>query len=228
MEILVAEDDRIYRQALTAILEGAGHVVRLAPNGRKALALFRAQRPELVLLDVMMPVMDGFTACQEIRRLDPSVPVLFLTAKDAEADELRGRGLGADDYIPKAVSDAVLLARLASVFRRCVPRDVAARFVFGGWTVDPGRMSMSRVGCRSVNLTERELALLNHFSSHPEETFSKDWLLMRFWGADSACGEGAVSTALHTLRAKLGPSSECLETVWGRGVRYRLQVNRLL
>lgn len=218
VDILIAEDERIYRRSLVAILEAAGHAVRAAGDGRAALALFSEARPDVVFLDVMMPVMSGFDACRAIRRLDPSVPVIFLTAKDGEADELRGRGLGADDYIPKTVSEAVLLARLASVLRR--GGTCSGAFAFGEGSVDPARLQFRSVA-RAVDLTERELALLRHFAAHPEETFSKDFLLTRFWGAETTCGEGALSTALHALREKLGASAACLETVWGRGVRYR-------
>ena len=221
MDILIAEDDRIYRRALEETLAGAGYRVRAAPDGAAALELFRARRPDAVILDVMMPVMDGCAACAAIRREDPAVPVLFLTAKDAEADELAGRGLGADDYVPKSVSDAVLLARLASVLRRARPAEPLGRFRFGGWTVDPRRAEMAGPGGARAGLTSREIAILRHFAAYPGELFSKEFLLTRFWGAGASCGEGAVSTALHALRAKLGASAPCLETAWGRGVRYR-------
>ncbi|MGN0855613.1 MAG: response regulator transcription factor [Kiritimatiellia bacterium] len=221
MEILLAEDDRIFRQALAGMLSAAGYAVRTAADGAAALRLFRMKRPDLVLLDVMMPIQDGFSTCREIRALDPAVPALFLTAKDAEADELAGRGLGADDYIPKTVSAAVLLARLAGVLRRAVPVVESPVFSFGEWTVDPLRLQMTMARAPAVDLTERELALLRHFADHPGEIFSKDFLLTRFWGASTDCTEGAVSTALCALRGKLGPSADRLETVWGRGVRYR-------
>lgn len=222
MDILIAEDDRIFRRALAETLARAGHRVRAASDGAAALALFRARRPDAVLLDVMMPVMDGLTACAEIRRADPVVPVLFLTAKDAEADELAGRGLGADDYIPKTVSTTLLLARLDTAVRRARPAEPTGHFCFGSWTVNPRAAEMMRApGCR-VDLTAREIAILRHFAAFPGEVFSKEYLLTRFWGAEATCGEGAVSTALHTLRTKLGPDADCLETAWGRGVRYRL------
>lgn len=220
MKILIAEDDRIYRQALKSVLSGAGHAVCAATNGRKALELFRSERPDAVLLDVMMPVCDGLSACQEIRRLDSRVPVLFLTAKDAEGDELMGRGLGADDYIPKSVSDAVLVARLESVLRRAYPETTAVGFAFGEWTVDPLQMRMANACREAVSLSPREVALLRHFATYPGEVFSKDFLLSRFWGTETERSEGAVSTALHKLREKLGTSAACLETCWGSGVRY--------
>ena len=221
MDILIAEDDRIFRRALAETLARAGHRVRAASDGAAALTLFRARRPDAVLLDVMMPVLDGWSACAEIRRADPAVPVLFLTAKDAEADELAGRGLGADDYIPKTVSPALLLARLDTALRRAHPAEPDGRFRFGGWTVDPRAAEMTRAAGRAVGLTAREIALLRHFAAFPGEVFAKDFLLARFWDAARTPGEGAVSTALHALRAKLGPDAERLETAWGRGVRYR-------
>lgn len=221
MEILLAEDERVFRQALAETLTAAGYAVRTASNGAVALNLFCARRPDLVLLDVMMPVKGGFAACAEIRARDSTIPILFLTAAAAEAAELKGRGLGADDYIPKTVSSAVLLARIAGVLRRCVPVESSAAFAFGEWSVDPRRMQMTTARADAVELTERELALLRHFATHPGEIFSKDFLLTRFWGAATDCTEGAVSTALCALRNKLGASAPCLETIWGRGVRYR-------
>ena len=117
-EILVAEDESAIREGLCALLESEGYTVRAAVDGEDALRLFRECRPDLVLLDVMMPKKNGYAVCSEIRSSDQDVPILFLTAKDGDSDELRGLTLGADDYISKTSSQPVLLARIAAVLNR--------------------------------------------------------------------------------------------------------------
>ena len=109
-EILLADDERAVREGLKAMLVGEGFSVRTARDGADALAKFAEKRPDAVLLDVMMPKMNGFMACRQMRELDSLVPVVFLTAKDSEADQVRGMGLGADDFISKSAGDEVLLA----------------------------------------------------------------------------------------------------------------------
>ena len=117
-EILVVDDERVIREGLKRMLLAEGFSVRTAKNGDEALAAFRDRRPALVLLDVMMPKRNGFSVCGEIRSIDPFTPIVFLTAKDGESEQVRGFGLGADDYISKSASDAELLARV----RRAVER----------------------------------------------------------------------------------------------------------
>lgn len=123
-DILLAEDDRAVRNSLVAVLEGAGHSVRAVRDGRKALERFREKTPDIAILDVMMPVMDGREACIEMRKRDESVPILFLTALDSDADEVRGLAAGADDYISKTASDEILLARIGAALRRVMGPDV--------------------------------------------------------------------------------------------------------
>ena len=119
--VLVADDESAIREGLAALLQSEGFDVVTAVDGVEALARFRERRPHLVLLDVMMPRMNGYCACAEIRRLDSAVPVIFLTAKNGEAEELRGLTCGADDYVSKTASQQILLARVASVLKRAGP-----------------------------------------------------------------------------------------------------------
>ena len=224
-EILLAEDEAAFRDGLALLLETEGYSVRAVADGEQALEAFRERRPDLVLLDVMMPRRNGYAVCADIRAIDPDVPVMFLTAKSADTDNLRGFGLGADDYLVKTISEAEKLARISAVLRRCRRRGNdadAERFGLGDeWVVDARQSRLvARNGKDSVDLTLRELEILRLFSSHPEEVFSRDALLTRFWGLDFDGGEDALSQAISRLRVKLGRSGSLIRTVHGQGYRF--------
>lgn len=227
-DILLAEDESAIREGLAALLESEGYAVRTAADGVSALEAFRARRPDLLLLDVMMPRKNGYAVCAAVRASDPRVPILFLTAKDGDADELRGLSLGADDYIPKTASEPVLLARIARAVQRARASEPASGnqppsgnevFAFGCWRVDAVRYRLLGGDGRTVDLSVREIELLRHFHRHPGEVATRDFLLTRFWGLDFEGGEAALSTAVARLREKLGPAAARIETV--RGVGYR-------
>lgn len=219
-DILLAEDDRIVRSTLVALLENAGHSVRAVRDGKRALAAFGEKRPDLVLLDVMMPVMDGLAVCREIRKADDVTPILFLTALDSEGDELSGLGLGADDYISKSASDEILLARIAAAARRVMQPSVRGDFDFGPWHVIVSRFEMT-CGRKRESLNEKEIALLRMFAAHPGEVFSRDHILTRLWGAESDVSDNTLNIAVCKLREKLGNEGSEIETVRGFGYSYR-------
>jgi len=219
-DVILAEDDRVVRNTLAAVLERAGHTVRAVRDGARALASFEAKRPDAVILDVMMPVMDGREACRKIRETDVETPVIFLTALDSEADELEGLGLGADDYVSKSASDEILLARLSAALRRVMQPQARGDFDFGPWRIDASALSMSRGG-KAVELSEREIALLRLFISKPGEVFSRDFLLTRFWEDEADASDNALSIAMFNLREKLGDAGAALRTVRGAGYAYR-------
>lgn len=220
--ILLAEDECSVREGLVALFESEGYAVRATADGVQAVEAFLARRPDLVLLDVMMPGKNGFTVCREILARDSSVPVLFLTAKDSEADELRGLMLGATDYISKTASQAVLLARVANALARAVRTHPAQTggFPFAGQHVDTAQNRLVSPAGTMVDLTLREVELLRCFAAHPNELLSRDFLLTRFWGLDYEGNESAVSVAISRLRDKLGPSGSRIETVYGNGYRF--------
>lgn len=232
VEILVVEDADSIREGLALLLEGEGYAVRTAPDGEAALAAFRERRPSIVLLDVMMPGVNGYAVCREIRKTDPSTPVVFLTARDGDADELRGMEAGADDYVPKTASEPVLLAHIAAAARRIERRaatapcdDAAAAaddgFAFGEWKVDAQGCRLLSASGAQVELTLKEVEILRWFRTHPNEVFSRDFLVTRFWGLDFEGDDSALTTALSRLRDKLGRSGALIETVYGRGYRLR-------
>ena len=220
-DILLAEDERIVRESIAAMLEKAGHSVRTARNGAEALAAFRRRKPDLAILDVMMPRMDGFEVCRAIRESDASTPVLFLTALDADAAQVRGLGLGADDYVSKSVPPDVLLARVAAALRRADAAEPRGGFDFGGWRVDAARMEARCGRGGRVELNERELAILRLFAAHPGEVFMRDWLAERFWTPGDAASDNLLNVTVFRLRAKLAPEGRDIETVRGAGYAYR-------
>lgn len=219
-DILLAEDDRVVRKTLVALLEEAGHSVRAVRDGARAVGAFGEKRPDLVLLDVMMPVMDGLAACREIRKSDDDTPILFLTALDTEKDELAGLGLGADDYISKSASDEILLVRIAAALRRVMKPSISGDFDFGPWHVYASRLEMAR-GKKRECLVEREVAILRMFASHPGEVFSRDHILTRFWVTVDDANDNSLSVAMFKLREKLGEEGGAIETIRGIGYAYR-------
>ena len=219
--IILADDERLIRQSLVGLLEANGYSVRAGKNGEEALRLYQEQRPDLMLLDVMMPKGNGYEICETIRKTDVETPILFLTALDSDVDELKGLGVGADAYISKTVSNEVLLARIAAAIRRHRHDEPTGDFDFADWHVDPAKLSMRQKTGESVALNEREIALLRWFAAHPDEVFSRDFLVTRFWGAEFAGNDSTLSIAILRLREKLGEAANRLKSIRGSGYVWR-------
>ena len=223
--ILFAEDDETLRTGLETALTSDGYETLGCKDGDEALAAFAKRRPDLLILDVMMPGKSGFDVCVEVRRADPSVPILFLTAKASEADVVLGLGLGADDFIPKPFRIRELLARVSAALRRgrlaaaTAPSDV---FMIGSARVDARRFLVSTGEPPDQPITVRELGLLKEFAAHPGEVLSRDTLLDEVWGMDYAGGTRTLDQHIVQVRRNLGPSGNQIETI--RGVGYRLRV----
>jgi DNA-binding response OmpR family regulator len=220
-KILLADDDRVVRQALVAKLAAAGYAVVAAKSGAEALALFRAERPDLLILDVMMPNLGGYETCRRIRETDAETPILFLTALDSDASQLEGLGAGADDYVSKLVPDAVLLARVAAALRRARPPAPSGDFDFEGWRIDAAGLEMRRADGVRVCLSPRAIAVLRLFAAHPGEVFGRNALIDRFWGEDAMPTDNALTVWFHALRQKLGDDGASIESVRGSGYAYR-------
>ena len=220
-EILIVDDERMIRAGLARLLSGAGFAVREARDGKSALAAVAERRPDLVLLDVMMPRGNGYEVCETIRRTDGETPVLFLTALDSDVDELKGLGVGADAYISKTVSDEVLLARIAAAIRRHRHDEPTGDFDFADWHVEPAKLSMRRKTGKTVALNEREVALLRWFAGHPGEVFSRDFLFTKFWGVSFDGNDSTLSIAILRLREKLCEAAAGLQAVRGSGYVWR-------
>lgn len=223
MEVLLADDERAVRAGLKRMLSAAGYAVRAVADGAAAVAECKARRPDLLLLDVAMPKLDGLGACRAVRQFDASVPILFLTAYAESSDELRGLAAGADDFIDKASLPEIVLARIEAALRRAsvgvAQDDSSVSFVFGGGTVDPDAL-VFRADGRQVDLSLREVELLRLFAEHPGAVFSRDALQTRFWGLSFEGTENALTMQIKRLREKLGPDGLRLVAVRGAGYRY--------
>ena len=215
--ILVVEDDEQIAELMRDFLEAEGFQVRHAGSGRETSEQLERGRPDLVLLDVMLPDESGFEICRRLRR-ESNVPVLFLSARDGDADKIRGLGLGGDDYIVKSATPAEVVARVKAVLRRASPAG-GQTLRFGELEVD---LAAHEVGCegRRIELTAREFALLRVLVEHPRQVFSRDQLFELVWG--SFGDRSAVAVYIGRLRQKIEPdpaSPRYIVTVWGAGYR---------
>ena len=220
-EILIADDEAAARRGFRALFEGEGYAVRTARDGEEALAKFRESRPDAILLDVMMPKMNGIIACAEIRRSDPLVPILFFTAMPSDVGAVRALGLGADDYIDKAKSPEELLARVAAVLRRAsvIASDKRDKLSLGGVTVDFATMTASGDGV-SEELTKSEALFLRLLASERGRCFSFDEIFATLRGEGYIGDDNAVRCIAKRLKAKLGRAGELISNA--RGVGYKL------
>jgi len=216
--ILVVEDDQEIAELMRDFLEVEGFRVRLAGSGHETNEQIARDSPDLVLLDVMLPDESGFEICRRLRR-DSTVPVLFLSARDSDADKIRGLGLGGDDYIVKSATPAEVVARVKAVLRRAAPTGGLQRVRFGELEVDLAAHEV-RCGGRPVELTAREFALLRVLVEHPRQVLSRDRLFELVWG--SYGDRSAVAVYIGRLRQKIEPDSarpRYIVTVWGAGYR---------
>lgn len=223
--ILFAEDDTTLRNAITLALKSEGYEVRACKDGAEALAAYAERRPDLMILDVMMPKKSGYDVCAEIRRNDDLLPVMFLTAKSSEEDVVLGLGLGADDFIAKPVRLDVLLARVAVIVKwtkRVGPATAQNdTFKIGDALIDATRFTVRRNGEPDLSITIRELGLLRTFAAHPGEVLSRDALLDSVWGENYFTSSRTLDQHIVQIRRKLGKSGNLIETV--RGIGYRLR-----
>lgn len=227
-DVLVVEDEEDVRQLVRVLLERAGHAVREAANGRQALSQVREHPPSLVVLDVMMPELDGWQTLERLRDLTDA-PVLVLSARTAELDKVRGLRSGADDYVTKPFGRQELLARVEALLRRTSgPPEVRAAYRDGAVTVDYVAREVT-VGGRRVQLTPLEFKLLSAFVRHPNETLGRDRLRELVWGDSEGFGNDQVKLYVGYLRRKLGwdaSGKAPIETVRGFGYRYRPPADR--
>ena len=220
VRVLVADDEEGIRDVIREYLEFDGHTVTEAANGAEAVALSRRQDFDVIVMDIMMPVMDGFAACAEIRK-GKQIPVLMLSARGEEYDKLRGFQLGIDDYVVKPFSPKELMARLGAITARAARRpEERAPLVFGGLEVDLAGRTV-RVDGQKAPMTPRELDLLFHLVRNRGIALSREQLLARVWGTDFLGDDRTVDTHVKMLRSSLGPYRGYIATV--RGVGYKFE-----
>jgi two-component system alkaline phosphatase synthesis response regulator PhoP len=220
--ILVIEDEEPILMALGDDLRIEGYEVDSASDGVRGLELAREGRHDLVILDVMLPGLDGFEVCRRLRSDGLSTPVLMLTAKSQEIDKVLGLELGADDYVTKPFSPRELIARVRAILRRRAgPVQALDRFRFGDTEVDFRKFETQRKGKR-VDLTRREYTLLRYLVEHRDEVVSRDDILGEIWGDETNVFPRTVDTHIANLRKKLEPDpSDPRHIVGVRGVGYR-------
>lgn len=226
MRILVVDDDRAVRESLRRSLEFNGYQVQLASDGAQALEAIIADRPDAMVLDVMMPRLDGLEVARRLRSTGDDLPILVLTARDTVSDRVSGLDAGADDYLPKPFALEELLARLRALLRRAIPEGANGQasevLSFADLTLDPGTREVRRGG-REISLTRTEFALLELFLSYPKHVLTRGRILEEVWGYDFPTSGNALEVYVGYLRRKTEAEGEprLIHTV--RGVGYVLR-----
>ena len=220
-EILIGEDDANVRKWLAIALETEGFTVRTAADGAATLGVVKTIRPDLLILDVMMPKMSGLEVCRAIRAFDRTLPILMLTARNKDEDLIAGLGAGADDYVTKPFALNVLLARIAALLRRTNAEDCRRTADIGGFRLDARKLAIVFANGQQAPLTAREYELLKLLADHRGEVLKRDDILNRIWGLTFYGNTRTLDQHVALIRRKLGPYADCIETV--RNVGYRLR-----
>ena len=221
--IVIAEDERDLNNLVRRHLEDEGHRVVQVFDGAEAVVATQREQPDLLILDWMMPKMDGLEVCRRVRR-DSIVPILMLTARSDEIDRVLGLEVGADDYLTKPFGVRELLARVKAMLRRVeLFREAASEDAQPVLTAGPLRIDLAQhtvtVDAEAVELTPKEFDLLALLVRNPGRAFARDYLLEKVWGYEYGGFDRTVDTHVLRLRKKLGASGDQIETVWGVGYR---------
>ena len=219
-KILIVEDEANIRELLRLYLEREGYTVLEAENGVEGIKKWKSDKPDMLLLDVMMPVMDGWAVCKEIRA-ESDVPIIMLTAKGETADRVSGLEMGADDYIVKPLEMPEVIARVRAVFRRMAPDDAPEKLSFDNLVIDKQAYDLVIKGKR-VDAPPKEIELLYFLASSPNRVFTRAQLLDDVWGFDYFGDTRTVDVHVNRLREKLEGVSDKweLKTVWGVGYKF--------
>ena len=222
--ILVVEDDRNISELIRMYLEKEGFEVRAAYDGGKAVEEFEREQPDLVLLDIMLPVLDGWQVCQRIRQ-KAKTPIIMLTAKSDVTDRITGLEMGADDYLVKPFEMKELMARINAVLRRSeIPDDTKKRLVFDKLVINLDSYELTVDG-KQVDTPPKELELLYHLAATPNRVYTRNQLLDEVWGFDYFGDSRTVDVHIKRLREKVEGVSEQweLKTVWGVGYKFEVK-----
>ncbi len=228
--VLIIEDDANIAELIRLYLEKDGFDVTLASDGRQGVDTFFKLRPDIVLLDIMLPEMDGWDVCREIRKSDKT-PIIMLTAKDETADKVTGLELGADDYISKPFDMKEVIARIHAVLRRYTPSELETEDAdirsFDNLSINMSAYEVLICG-KKVDMPPKELELLNYLASHPNRVFTRNQLLDDVWGFEYFGDSRTVDVHVKRLREKIDGASEqwSLKTVWGVGYKFELNPDK--
>ncbi|MBO7166441.1 MAG: response regulator transcription factor [Kiritimatiellae bacterium] len=224
-KILVAEDNKSIREGLIDALEAEGYDVCSASNGAEALEVYKYEKPDLLILDVMMPRKSGYDVCNTIRKTDTHVPIIFLTAKSSEQDKMLGFGLGGDDYVTKPFSLGELLARVHAIFRRVLTIDTGVtdkrNFMIGTHEIDPVKFTVKNSKGVVDFIKLREMALMKYFYENPNTVISRDDLMKDVWGLSYVGTTRTVDQHIAIVRKLLEEDGVLIETVQRVGYFYR-------
>ena len=222
--ILVVEDDRNISDLIRMYLDKEGFEVRIAYDGGKAVEEFEKQKPDLVLLDIMLPVLDGWGVCAKIRE-KAKTPIIMLTAKGDVGDRITGLEMGADDYIVKPFEMKELMARINAVLRRSeIPDDTKKRLTFDKLVIDLDSYELIVDG-KKIDTPPKEMELLYHLAATPNRVYTRNQLLDEVWGFDYFGDSRTVDVHIKRLREKLEGVSDkwALKTVWGVGYKFEAE-----
>ena len=219
--VLVVDDEQLIRKLVTDFLKKEGYITIEAEDGRKAMELFFAEENiDLIILDVMLPEYDGFTVCREIRKKS-KVPIIMLTARGEEFDEIFGLDIGADEYISKPFSPNILIARVNAVLRRSMPTDTELK-EFNGLAIDYNGHQVIVEGA-IIDLSPKEYELLTYLAENYGRALSREQILDKVWGYDYYGDLRTVDTHINRLRIKLNSKSDYVSTVRGYGYRFEAE-----
>jgi DNA-binding response OmpR family regulator len=225
IKILICEDESSIRKFININLCINGFTVIEAESGEAALEMIGKHNPMIVILDIMLPGIDGFEVCKRIRESRPEIIIIMLTARGQDMDKIMGLGLGADDYMVKPFNPLELVARIKAILRRSEKASLQSkeRVRFGALEIDTKAQKFLKDG-REIDLTPTEFSIVNAFMKNPGKAFSRDELLNTIWGQDYFGDVKTVDVHIRRLREKIedNPSSPCfIETVWGFGYRWQ-------
>lgn len=225
LKILLVDDDPNIRQLVNLYLQKECFEVTMAERGDEALKLFKTSPPNLMLLDIMLPGMDGWQVCREVRKIS-NIPIIMLTAKDETFDKVLGLELGADDYVVKPFDMKELVARIKAVSRRFQAADAPDKeLVFPGLTISINQYTVMYMG-KELEMPPKELELLYFLASHPGMVFTREQLLEQVWGYDYFGDSRTVDVHVKRLREKLTEGEKLgwmIKTVWGVGYKFEVK-----
>ncbi len=224
--ILIADDESNIAEMISLYLTKEGYETQKAGDGKEAFRMVQSFNPDLIILDIMMPEMDGYEFCREVRK-NSTVPIIMLTAKGETFDKVLGLELGADDYMVKPFDTKELVARVKAVLRRLENKESnAKKLSFENLTINLSNYSVSYCG-ENVEMPPKELELLFYLASHPNQVFTREQLLNQIWGYEYYGDTRTVDVHIKRIREKLGSEEEhtkwSIKTVWGVG--YKFEVN---
>ena len=218
--ILIVEDDLDIQNLLRIFLQEVGYEIMIASDGMEAIALFSSAHFDLILLDIMLPKIDGFTVCELIRK-QSQVPIIMLTARGDERDELLGFELGVDEYISKPFSPKILVARVEAILRRTGQSNPDEILSAGGIVIDKAA-HQATVDDKPMDLSFKEFELLTYFLENEGIALSREKILNSVWNYDYFGDARTIDTHVKKLRSKMGDKGEYIKTVWGMGYKFEV------